>query len=309
MSRILVFPGQGSQAIGMGKDFYDAFPTAKAVFDEVDDTLNYKLSDTIFNGPIETLSQTEYTQPALMAVSIAVWRVMEQEMRIPWDMFAMTAGHSLGEYTALCAARVLTLADTTRLLKKRGEAFAKAAKEKPGKMLVSLGLPFEKVLDVAIQTQCFIANDNSPEQVVLSGSEENIARATSLLQEAGAKRCLPLPVSGAFHSPFLRGAASEVKEALAEIPMKLPILPVISNVSAMPMKIEKDIKRLLFEQVTSTVRWREIIEKAYQKGITDVVEVGAGKVLGNMAKRIVPEMNGFSICSVSALEEWVSNNR
>ena len=309
MTRILVFPGQGSQSVGMGKDFYDAFPAARAVFEEVDDTLGYKLSDIIFNGPIETLSQTEHTQPALMAVSMAIWRVMEQEMRIPWDKFSMTAGHSLGEYTALCASRVLTLADTTKLLKKRGEAFAKAAREKPGKMLVVLGLPFEPVLSTAIQTQCFIANDNSPEQIVISGGNDNIAQAAELLQKAGAKRCLILPVSGAFHSPLMRSAAEDLKETLFEVPMKAPILPIISNVTAMPMSIEKDIKRYLFEQVTSTVRWREIIERAQKKGISQVVEVGAGKVLGNLTKRIRPEMEGFSICSIESLNEWSSLNK
>ncbi len=306
MTKALVFPGQGSQSVGMGKDLFDAFSSAKDVFLEVDDALSMKLSEVIFNGPIEDLTLTQNAQPALMATSMAVVRVLEKDYNLSLpEQFSYVAGHSLGQYAALCASGALSLGDTARLLQKRGLAMSRAAEENPGKMAAIIGLSIEDVKEIAEKTGSFVANDNSIGQVVLSGSSENIERALPLAIEKGAKRALPLVVSGAFHSPLMKKAQEEMTEVLENAPIQTPKIALVDNVTAKAVTNPVEIKKLLIEQITGSVRWTESVQYMNQQGVNMLVEVGAGKVLSGLTKRIVAEMKAISINNILSLEEFV----
>lgn len=289
MSTAFVFPGQGAQTIGMGRDLAQAYPAAKAVFDEVDEALGENLSGLIWEGDIETLTLTENAQPALMATSIAAMRALEVE-GIDVTRASFVAGHSLGEYSALCAAGVFTLADTARLLRTRGRAMQSAVPVGQGAMAAILGLPADEVLKVAEEAAgdevCQLANENDPTQNVISGSAAAVARAIDLAKAAGAKRALPLPVSAPFHCALMQPAADEMAEALAAVTLSAPTVPVVANVLAQSVDSADPIADLLVRQVTGRVRWRSSVEWMVAQGVTEFWEIGAGKALSGMIRRI-----------------------
>lgn len=301
MSIILTFPGQGSQAIGMGQEFYHNFTEAKRVFQEVDDVLNQKLSSLIFSGTSEDLTLTENAQPALMTVSMAIVRTLEHELGFFLkDKVAFMAGHSLGEYTAYCATGSFSLGDTAKLLKIRGQAMQEAVPLGMGAMTAILGLEINDVEQVVAESQdskciCVIANDNSPGQVVISGHSDAVEKASKLALEKGAKRAIPLAVSAPFHSPLMDSAAKKMAVALEEKSMKDATAPVISNVTIQPIRQKDVAKKLLVDQITKRVRWRESIAGLSDRGVTHAIEVGAGKVLTGLSKRISPDLTSFSI--------------
>lgn len=297
--RAFTFPGQGSQAVGMGKSLADAYPEAKAVFEEVDDALETALSKIMFEGPDETLRLTENAQPALMAVSMAVVRVLESRGVTVKDHAAYVAGHSLGEYSALCAAGTFSIADTARLLQIRGRAMQEAVPVGEGAMAALLGLEMDVVRDIAEKAAekgvCDVANDNSPGQVVVSGKAEAVEQAIELAKQAGAKRALPLPVSAPFHCALMAPAAKVMLEALAKVDMHAPVVPVISNVTAGPVTDPAEIRQRLAEQVTGMVRWTESVTwMTGEGGITDLIELGEGKVLTGLARRINRDTNAMA---------------
>ncbi len=293
MTTAFVFPGQGSQAVGMGKTLAEAFPVAKAVFDEVDAALNQKLSDVMWNGPEAELILTENAQPALMAVSLAVMRVLEAEHGITLAKHAkFVAGHSLGEYSALAAAGTFSLADTARLLKIRGKAMQTAVPVGQGAMAALLGLDFATASAVAAEAAqgevCQAANDNSDGQVVISGSKAAVDRACEIAKAKGAKRAILLPVSAPFHCVLMQPAADAMAEALAQVKMNAPVVPIIANRVAGEIIEPATIRAKLIEQVTGTVRWRECVAYMAAQGVNVFVEVGAGKVLTGLAKKNAP---------------------
>ncbi|MDB6176552.1 ACP S-malonyltransferase [Paracoccus sp. Z330] len=287
--RAFVFPGQGAQTIGMGRELAEAYPAARDVFDQVDDALGEKLSDLIWNGDIETLTLTQNAQPALMAASMAAFRALEAE-GIGIHDASYVAGHSLGEYSALCAAGALTLEDTARLLRLRGQAMQEAVPVGQGAMAAILGLEFETVdriaRDLAGDEVVQAANDNDPSQVVISGHKDAVERAAAAMKEAGAKRALMLPVSAPFHSVLMQPAAAVMADALAGVDIQPPAVPLIANVRAEAVIEPGAIRRLLVEQVTGTVRWRESMAKLIEAGVTEFWEIGSGKALSGMIKRI-----------------------
>lgn len=289
MARAFVFPGQGSQAVGMGQALAQAYPAAKAVFDEVDDVLGQKLSDIMWNGPMEDLTLTENTQPALMAASIAVVRVLE-EKGIGVDHADFVAGHSLGEYSALCAAGTLSLADTARLLKLRGQAMQRAVPVGEGAMAALLGLEIDAAEQVAASARqhgvCTVANDNASGQVVISGHKAAIEASLVIAKEKGARKAMLLPVSAPFHCPLMQPAADEMAAALAETTFKAPVRPVVANVAAKAISDPDELRSLLVEQVTGVVRWRESVLWMGENGIDVQVELGTGKVLSGLVRRI-----------------------
>jgi [acyl-carrier-protein] S-malonyltransferase len=289
MSIAFVFPGQGAQTIGMGRDLAQAYPAAQAVFDEVDDALNEKLSTLIWEGEADTLTLTQNAQPALMATSMAVMRAMEAE-GIGIDRAAFVAGHSLGEYSALCAAGSLSLADTARLLRIRGRAMQEAVPVGVGAMAALLGLDFDAVTDVAAKAAqgevCQAANDNDPTQVVVSGHAGAVQRAVDLAKEAGARRAVMLPVSAPFHCSLMQPAAGVMAEALGEVKIESPNVPVVPNVQASGCSSATELRDLLVKQVTSAVRWRESVTWMAAQGVTEIWEIGAGKALSGMIRRI-----------------------
>lgn len=284
MSSILVFPGQGSQSVGMGKELYDNNPAARAVFDEVDDALNQKLSDIIFNGPMDELTLTANVQPAIMAVSIAMLRASGTPLT------QYVAGHSLGEYTALCAAGALSVGDTARLLRLRGDAMQRAVPIGAGLTAVILGLDIEKVREICAQTDCDVANDNSPGQVVVSGARDVVEKTLEQAKAAGAKRAMPLALSVPVHCRIQAPAAEEMRAALEKIEIKTPNAILISNKTAAPMTDPAEIKEALVYQITHGVRWRESVLKMHELGITETIEVGPGAVLTGLTTRICSEM-------------------
>ena len=304
MKKVCVFPGQGSQAVGMGKDLYDNFSVAKDIFNEVDDSLNFKLSDIIFNGTTEDLTATENTQPALLAMSMAVWAVLQAEAGLKITDFEYAAGHSLGEYVALCAAKALPLGIAAELLRKRGFAMSRAANTQKGLMAAIIGMGKEAVENLTQETGCFVANDNSIGQIVISGPVDAIEKACVKAKEMGAKRALPLNVAGAFHSPLMQPAADEMKVILLETPFKEPVIPVISNVLALPVSDTAQIKELLYQQIIGQVRWTETIQWLKVQGIDCVVEIGAGKVLTGLVKRIESDMQTFNVNDMMSFEEF-----
>ena len=291
MTQAFVFPGQGSQTVGMGRVLAQAYPEARAVFAAVDDALGQKLSDLMWNGPEDELTLTENAQPALMAVSIAAMRVLEARGLDLANAASHVAGHSLGEYTALTAAGALQLEDTARLLKLRGQAMQRAVPVGVGAMAALLGLDFEAVAEIAEEAAsdddiCAAANDNANGQVVISGHAAAVARACDLAKERGAKRAMELPVSAPFHCDLMQPAADEMQAALAETTINAPCVPLIANVTAQAVSYGDTIRDLLVQQVTGSVRWRESMIWAADNGVTELLEVGSGKVLTGMAKRI-----------------------
>lgn len=300
MAIALTFPGQGSQAVGMGKALADNFGPARRVFEEVDDALGQKLSSLMWEGRGEDLSLTVNTQPALMAVSLAVVKVLEAEAGLDVARDAtFVAGHSLGEYSALAAAGSIGVADTARLLRIRGAAMQEAVPVGIGAMAALLGLDFDDAVAVAAEAAgdevCAAANDNGPGQVVVSGHAEAVARAIELAQARGAKRAILLPVSAPFHCPLMQPAADRMREALASIDVRRPLVPVFANVLAAPIDSPADIRDALVAQVTGTVRWRESVSAMAEAGIEIFVELGSGKVLTGLAKRIVPGARALAV--------------
>jgi [acyl-carrier-protein] S-malonyltransferase len=292
MSFAFVFPGQGSQAVGMGKALADAFAPARAVFEEVDAALGERLTSIMWEGPAETLTLTENAQPALMAVSLAAMRVLEAHAGVDLARDArFVAGHSLGEYSALAAAGALTVADTARLLRLRGRAMQKAVPVGTGAMAALLGLDFEQAAAVAAEAAqgqvCQAANDNGGGQVVVSGDRVAVERAVEIAKEKGARRATMLPVSAPFHCALMQPAADAMAEALTSVAVRPPVVPVVANAFVKPISDPAEIVRALVAQVTGTVRWRESIAFMSAAGVTMFYEVGAGKVLSGLIRRIV----------------------
>jgi [acyl-carrier-protein] S-malonyltransferase len=291
MTVAFVFPGQGSQTVGMGKGLADNFVAARAVFDEVDAALGENLSRVIFEGPADALTLTQNAQPALMAVSLAVMRVLETEAGLNLARDAQfVAGHSLGEYSALAAAGAFSLSDTARLLRTRGQAMQKAVPVGVGAMAALLGLDFDTAAAVAAEAAqgqvCQAANDNGGGQVVVSGDKAAVERAVELAKSKGAKRAMLLPVSAPFHCALMQAAADVMADALAKVSVKPPVVPVVCNVLAKPVSAPAEIVQALVKQVTGTVRWRESVTYMAQAGVTRFYELGAGKVLSGLIKRI-----------------------
>jgi [acyl-carrier-protein] S-malonyltransferase len=310
MRRAFVFPGQGSQAVGMGKPLAEAFAAAREVFQEVDDALGQKLSALIWNGPEADLTLTENAQPALMAMSLAVIRVLEREGGLDLARHAAyVAGHSLGEYSALAAIGSFTLADAARLLRTRGSAMQKAVKVGAGAMAALLGPTREDVerliRECAKGEVLALANDNAPGQLVISGAKAAVDRALTVGKEFGVKKGVPLAVSAPFHSPLMKPAAEAMAQALEAVTIAPPAVPVIANVSALPVSDPTTIRRQLVAQVTEMVRWRETIASLPGLGVETVVEIGAGKVLSGMNKRIAPELKSLSVETPADVEAFL----
>jgi len=313
MKRAILFPGQGSQVVGMGKQLAEAFASARMVFEEVDHALGQNLSQLIFSGPAEELMLTENAQPAIMASSIAVLTALEKEMGFRPAVFArFFAGHSLGEYTALCAARVISLADTARLLKLRGQAMQKAVPQGEGAMAALLGLALDKVKTVVAEAgsngACVIANDNSPEQIVISGKKEAVEQVVEAAKAAGAKRAMMLAVSAPFHSPLMQPAAFAMEQALANVEMNTPTQPIVANVTATAVHVPEDIRKLLVDQVCAVVRWRESMQYLVKEGVTYAVELGTGTVLSGLMKRTEPGIETFAVATPADMEKFEKVN-
>ncbi|MGL3606642.1 ACP S-malonyltransferase [Rhizobium sp. G187] len=299
MTVAFTFPGQGSQAVGMGKDLADSFAEARAVFEEVDAALGQKLSDIMWNGPEETLTLTANAQPALMAVSMAVIRVLEAKGLDLKSKVSFVAGHSLGEYSALCAAGTFSIADTARLLRIRGNAMQAAVPVGEGAMAAIIGLEHGDVQAICLEASavgpCQIANDNGGGQLVISGGKAAVEKAAALATEKGAKRAIMLPVSAPFHSALMGPAADAMREALSTVEKRDPTVPLIANVRAEPVTSASEIANLLVEQVTGQVRWRETVEWFGANGVTTLYEIGAGKVLTGLARRIDKNIAGVAV--------------
>lgn len=311
MTIAFVFPGQGSQTIGMGREFIENFATAKEVMQEVDDVLEQKLTHLILEGVSNELTLTENAQPALLAISIAITRTLQKEVNrsIP-NLCQFMAGHSLGEYSALCASGVLSLKDAVRLVRLRGQAMQQAVPVGKGAMAAVLGLEIDDVEKLIAgvnkaDSTCGVANDNSPGQVVISGHCEAIDAAMKAATEQGAKRALLLPVSAPFHSPLMADAAKAMEEAFREVTFNTPQVQVFSNITAMPIKDASFIPGLLVEQITGRVRWRETVINLGHLGCTHMVEVGAGKVLTGLNKRINPDLVTLAINVPADIDEFL----
>lgn len=299
MSRAFIFPGQGAQTIGMGRDLADTYAAARAVFEEVDEALGQNLSHLIWEGDQDELTLTANAQPALMATSMAAVRALEAEGFALKDYASVVAGHSLGEYSALCAAGSLSVADTAKLLRIRGDAMQKATPKGQGAMAAILGLDFDTVADLASDAAegdvCQAANDNDPAQVVISGHAAAVERAVELAKARGAKRAVMLPVSAPFHCALMQPAADAMAEALATVTLNAPVVPLVGNVMAGPSNDPALIRDNLITQVTGRVRWRESVMWMAQNDVTEAWELGAGKALSGMVKRIAREMETKAI--------------
>jgi [acyl-carrier-protein] S-malonyltransferase len=300
MAVAFTFPGQGSQAVGMGKALADSFPVARSLFDEVDAALGEKLTAVMWDGPAERLTLTENAQPALMAVSLAVMRVLEREAGVDLGRdAAFVAGHSLGEYSALAAAGALSVSDTARLLRIRGRAMQEAVPVGAGAMAALLGMELEAASAIAAEAAqgevCQAANDNGGGQVVVSGHRAAVERAVELAKQKGARRAMMLTVSAPFHCALMQPAADAMRNALARVSVKPPAVPLIANVLAQPISEPTEIVRRLVEQVTGTVRWRESVGYMAGQGVTTFYEVGAGKVLSGLVKRIAEGASGVAV--------------
>ena len=312
MLRAFVFPGQGSQEVGMGRELADAFPAARLVFEEVDDALEQRLSKIIFDGPGEELTLTENAQPALMAVSMAVVSVLAAEGSVTVsDTAAFVAGHSLGEYSALAAAGALALADTARLLKTRGEAMQAAVPVGEGAMAAILGLDLAEVEAVAAAAAedqiCDVANDNSEGQIVVSGNIEAVERAIDIAKDKGAKRGILLPVSAPFHCQLMDPAADIMTYALASTDVQPPTPAVVTNVAAQPVSDPDEIRNMLIEQITHRVRWRECVLTMVELGVEELCEIGVGKVLSGLARRIDRDLGAQSIATPADIESFLAS--
>lgn len=313
MKYAFVFPGQGSQFVGMGKELAENFKTAKEVFQEVNDALSQDLFKLMVEGPENELTLTANAQPALMANSMAIVRVLEKDFGVKLkDKAAFVAGHSLGEYSAACAVGVFSLEDTAKLLRIRGDAMQKAVPVGVGGMAAVMGVSFKDVQALAEacadeDNLCVAANDNADGQVVLSGHLKAIEKAVEIASEFGAKRCIKLPVSAPFHSPLMQPAAEVMARALMQVEAHDAQIPLIANVLASAITDHKEIVKRLVEQVTGSVRWRESVIYMKEQGVTDVAELGAGKVLANIIKRSDKEMNAFSVGSAAEIEELAKN--
>ena len=311
MTTALVFPGQGSQTVGMGKDLAEQFPAAKRVFEEVDAALGEKLSALIFEGPQETLTLTENAQPAIFATSLAALRVLETETGFNVAQRAsFVAGHSLGEYSALAAAGTLSITDAARLLRIRGKAMQQAVPAGRGAMAALLGVDYDVASEIAAeaaqQDVCAVANDNAPGQVVVSGTRAAVERAIEIAKARGAKRALMLDVSAPFHCPLMAMAAGVMQDALSAATFHAPCVPVIANVTANAQSDAETLRRLLVEQVTAMVRWRESVQFMQSQGVTHVIEIGAGKVLAGLIKRIAPEIQSINMGVPADLSAFAS---
>jgi [acyl-carrier-protein] S-malonyltransferase len=310
MTVAFTFPGQGSQVVGMGKALADNFFEAEAVFAAVDEALGEKLSDLIFQGPLDRLTLTENAQPALMAVSLATMRVLEARGVRIGDKVAFVAGHSLGEYSALAAAGSLTVADAAKLLRLRGRAMQQAVPYGVGAMAALLGMELPAAQEVAAEAAqgevCQAANDNGGGQVVISGHKAAVERAIEIAKGKGAKRAILLPVSAPFHSALMEPAAKVMEMALAATDIKPPVVPVVANVLAQPLSDPLEIRTRLVEQVTGMVRWRESVEWLAANGVTTLVEVGAGKVLSGLAKRIAPSAETLTAGTPAEIDALVA---
>jgi len=306
MIEAFMFPGQGSQLVGMGKILAEQFPEARAVFEEIDDSLGQKLSKIMFEGPEEELTFTANAQPALMAVSIAVLRVMEARGLVLGEKVRYMAGHSLGEYSALCAAGMFSLKDTARLLRIRGNAMQKAVPVGRGAMAAVIGLDDDDVCKICKEVSasgiCQIANDNGGGQLVISGDKEAVGRAVAIAGEKGAWRAVMLPVSAPFHSVLMEPAAEAMRIALAGVTKHDPVIPVITNISVEALQDAAKIADLLVEQVTGRVRWRETIEWFAANGVTDIYEIGSGRVLTGLARRIDKNLRGMAVGTAEEIE-------
>jgi [acyl-carrier-protein] S-malonyltransferase len=310
MTRAFLFPGQGSQAVGMGKSLAEAFQPARETFQEVDDALSQKLSHVMWEGPESDLTLTENAQPAIMAASMAIIRVLQKEGGLDMGRHArLVAGHSLGEYSALCAAGAFSLADTARLLKIRGQAMQSAVPVGTGAMIALIGAEIEAAEAVAREASaeggvCVVANDNAPGQVVLSGSKDAMDRVADIAKAKGIKRAIPLSVSAPFHCPLMQPAADAMREALAKIIIRPLTVPVLANVSASETAEPETVRRLLVEQVTGRVRWRESMLALRALGVDTTVELGGNKVLTGMVKRIDKELQTVTLDTPAEIEAF-----
>jgi [acyl-carrier-protein] S-malonyltransferase len=312
MKRAFAFPGQGSQAPGMGRDLAAAFKTARDLFEEVDEALSQPLSRLMFEGPDTELTLTENAQPALMAASLAVIRVLEAEAGLNLERHvAFVAGHSLGEYSALSAAAALAVADAARLLKLRGQAMQRAVPLGEGAMAALLGLDLAAARDAAVQATrgadeiCAVANDNAPSQVVISGNRGAVERAIAIARRQGARRAVMLPVSAPFHSPLMEPAAATMEAALGRIGLRPPTVPLVANVTAMAIRDPVEIRRGLVTQMTEMVRWRESVLFLKASGVEEVVEIGAGRVLSGLVKRIDPTLEVRCVGTAAEVAELI----
>ena len=310
MTRAFIFPGQGSQAMGMGKELASAFPVAKQLFEEVDEALSQPLTKLMFEGPEEDLTLTANTQPALMAVSLAIMRILETAGGLAiGDTAKFVAGHSLGEYSALTAAKAFGVADAARILKIRGSAMQEAVPVGEGTMAALMGVEMDVAEEIAAEAAqgeiCTAANDNAPGQIVLSGATAAIERAVEIATEKGAKRSIILPVSAPFHCAMMAPVADVMADELAALLIDEPIVPVVANVTADAQSAPDEIRRLLVEQVTARVCWRESVLFMKNNGVDTLVEIGAGKVLTGLARRIDRELNSVSIQTPEDIEEFL----
>ncbi len=311
MKTALVFPGQGSQVVGMGKDLFENFVAAREVFQKTDEILGVNLSKIMFEGPSEELTKTENTQPALMAVSIALTTVLEKEFgKKIEDICSFVAGHSLGEYSALCAAKAISLEETAKLLQVRGREMAKCGEKSQGAMAAILGVEIEVAKAIAHEAAqgdvCQVANDNSVGQVVISGSKAAIDRALEIAKAKGAKRAIALPVSGAFHCALMLDAQNQMKIALEKAEIKSPLIPVVANVTANLVTDPNEIRDLLTRQITGAVKWRETMLFMASSGVEEIIEIGSGKVLAGLVGRTCPNMKSRSIQNSEDLKAFVA---